>query len=331
MIIFLYGEDTFRSRRKLNELKDKFSREVDKGSGGIAVLDGESASMEKISELVSPSSLFAHKRMVIIENIFASKKQKFFTDIYGYLKAGRGTRENILVFRDQLSGGDKLPKYKSDLFQLLIKQQFVQQFKLLSNTEAMAWAKNEVEARGGKISRQALQELTALLGSDLWQINNEIDKLLAYRSGREERIVAGGAEVAIEFDDIKRLVRGGLDENIFALTDAIGAKDKVLAMKLFEEQVEAGLTESYLLTMIIRQFKILLQVKVALDQGNSSRKIMSILKLHPFVVQKGINQARNYSELLLKRIIDRLVDIDYRLKTGRGEPKVLLNLLMAKI
>lgn len=331
MIIFLYGEDTYRSRNKLNELKEKFKHDIDQSGDSIANIDGETATMEKIGELVSPTSLFTRKRMVIIENIFSSKKQKLFSDLIVYLKKSKGSEENIIIFREEITSSDKLPKYKNDLLKFLEKQEYVQEFKSFSNTEAIAWAKKEVNKRGGKISQQAARELTALLGSDLWQTSNEIDKLLAYRLGREEKIIAGGEPPEIGYEDVKTLVRGKFDENIFALTDAIGNKNKALAIKLFEEQLEAGLNDSYLITMIVRQFKILLQIKTALDQGNTSRKIINILKLHPFVVQKGINQARNFSEVLLKGILSQLVVIDSRIKTGRGEAKVMLNLLMARL
>ncbi len=62
MIIFLYGEDTFRSRRKLNELKEKFLREVDPSGNSLTILDGEKTELEKINEAISPSSLLSKKK-----------------------------------------------------------------------------------------------------------------------------------------------------------------------------------------------------------------------------------------------------------------------------
>lgn len=57
MIIFLYGEDTFRSRQKLKELKDKFIREVDPTGNGIVSLAGESLMIEGLSEAIGARSL----------------------------------------------------------------------------------------------------------------------------------------------------------------------------------------------------------------------------------------------------------------------------------
>ena len=340
MIIFLYGEDTFRGRRKLNELKKRFLREVDPSGNGIVVVNGEKATMEEINESISASSLLTKKRMVIIENLFSNKSRTVFDRINEYLKkknsdlpaeASARAGDNIIIFLDGVSGKDRQPKHKNELFKFLSNQKYAQEFKALSNTEAIAWTKKETEARGGKISRQAAAELTSLLGSDLWQINSEIDKLISYKAGRKLALADNekGAEISVE--DVKSLVRGQFDENIFALTDAIGNKNKSAAVKLFEEQLEAGLTEGYLLNMIIRQFGILTRIRQALDEGFTSRKIINLLKLHPFVAQKGISQARNFNLDALKNIFGKLVEIDYEMKSGKADAKTALSLLIAKI
>jgi len=350
MIIFLYGEDAFRARRKLNELKDKFLREVDLSGNSLVVLDGEKATMEKINELISASSLLTKKRMVVIENLLLNKSQAIFNQVNDYFK-NKKSEDNIIIFLDSVSGKDKLPKHKSELFKFLSKQKYAQEFKILSNTEAVNWAKKEVEARGGSISHQAAMELTSLLGSDLWRINGEINKLINFKAGQKLRLplcqsfsgiqtrqssLAGshaGAEAVtvIELEDVKNLVRGQFDENIFALTDAISARNKALTVKLFEEQIEAGLTEGYLLNMIIRQFRILMQIRQALDSGFTARKIIAFLKLHPFVAQKGTSQARNFRLASLKSVFSNLVEVDYLMKSGKAEVKPALSLLIARI
>lgn len=330
MIIFLYGEDGFRARRKLNEFKEKFLREIDPSGSSLTVLDGEKTTMEKLNESISPSSLLSKKRMVIIENLFTNKSQPIFNQVKEFFNK-RKTSDNIIVFLDNIKGGEKLPKYKSDLFKMLAKEKYAQEFKLLSNTEAEAWTKKEVEGRGGKISREAARELTSLLGSDLWQINNEINKLVNFKAGQKLNIAENEKGVEISVEDVKKMVRSQFDENIFALTDAISNKNKAAAAALLEEQLEAGLTESYLLNMTIRQFKILLQIRQALDTGLTSRSITTTLKLHPFIVQKGIGQARNFTLPVLKNIFSQLVNMDCQMKSGKGEIKPMLSLLIAKI
>ena len=332
MIIFLYGEDTYRSRQKLNLLKEKFLREVDKNGNSLAALKGETVAMEKINESLGSPSLFSRKRMIIIENIFANKSKTVLDQLYKYLKSqtdGKAREnENIIIFWDNI-GADKI---KSDkLFKILSKQKFTQEFKPLSNTEAGNWIKKEALSRGAALKQNAAAELTALLGNDLWRLSNELNKLIHYKKGREKKAADNNIKPSIEVEDIRALVKGRLDENIFALTDAISGKNKALAIKLFYQELEAGANDGYLMHMIIRQFKILAQVRQGLDSGLSERKILSQLKLHPFVLRKSLNQARNFTLPILKSIILKLIKIDWEIKTGRTDAAAALSLLIAKI
>jgi len=350
MLIFLYGADTFRSRQKLNELKDKFIREVDPSGNSLIALDGRDVKMEQVNEKISPSSLLTKKRLIVVEDIFLNKEKTIFVDILDFFKKrGKALKDNIIIFWDSQIRTNKkgspivpdavgrekvLTKEPIQLFKYLSEQKYTQEFKLLSNVETAAWIKKQVEARGGTITHKAIQLLVSLVGSDLWQINNEIDKLINYRLGLEPKLILEarkGKPAPIEEEDIEKLVRGSFDENIFALTDAISNKNRNLAVKLIEDQYGAGLTDSYLINMIVRQFRILLQIRQALDAGFTSRKIISALKLHPFVVQKSINQVRNFNLAALKNILKKLVEIDYTMKTGQADARTMLNLLITKI
>ena len=351
MIIFLYGQDDFRSQQKLKEIETKFIKEVDNSANSLTKIDGQVSDIKKISDTLSARSLLANRRMIIIENIFLNKGKTIFTEILDYLKKIKADSEKdiIIVIRETSiktgktgkqavtvnSIGKEKPLLKKpqSLFAYLNKQKFSQEFKTLANTELINWIKKQVASQGANISNQTAQTLISLIGNNLWQINNELNKLVNYKIGLEPSMIPGGNSINknIEVADIEKLTKGKFDENIFALTDAISNKNKTLAIKLLDEQYSAGLTDSYLLSMFIRQFKILLQIRQALDSGLTSRKITSELKLHPFVIQKGISQVRNFNLLRLKNILTKLVTIDSNIKNGRSNGKTMLNLLIAKI
>jgi len=342
MIIFLYGEDTYRSREKLKLLKEKFIREVDNDGSSLATLNGETATMEKINEQLGSPSLFSRKRMIVIENIFANKSKSVSDQLYEYLKSqdakktgakekaakAKPDNDNIIIIWDDIDG----VKFKSNkLFKFLQAQKFSQEFKPLSNTEATAWIKKEAVSRGAILRQNAAIELTALLGNDLWRLSNELNKLIHYAGGQENKLLDSQAKPAIEVEAVRDLVKGKLDENIFALTDAISGKNKALAIKLFAVELDAGISDSYLMHMIVRQFKILARVRQGLDSGLTERKILNQLKLHPFVLKKSLNQAHNFTLPILKNIILRLIRIDWEIKTGQTDAATALSLLIAKI
>lgn len=320
MIIFLYGEDTFRSRKKLKELKEKFLHDVDPSGNSLVELDGTKITLEKINEAAAPQSLFVRKRMIIIENIFKSKSKTLNEQILAFISARERTADdNILVFWDEdISAAER----KTKLFLFFAKLQFAQEFRKMNNLETAAWLRKYAADNGAQIREAAVSQLISFFGSDLWQLSNEVDKLAAFKKGKGETI--------IEVADVDEMCHGQVDANIFALTDAIGARNLGRSLELLEQELEAGVVEAVILTMILRHIKILIQIREALDDGLNHREIISKSKLHPFVAQKSEVQARNFSLDHLKKLFAELVEIDAKVKTGRGNAVALIEVLLAR-
>lgn len=69
MIIYLFGPDTFRSRRKLNQIKQKFINEIDKSSLNVELLNGQALDVAEFEKAIFTPPFLAKKRMVIIEDL----------------------------------------------------------------------------------------------------------------------------------------------------------------------------------------------------------------------------------------------------------------------
>lgn len=304
----------------LQELKNKFIKDIDKESNSLSVLDGIATSLKEIGEKINTGSLFVKKRLVVIENIFKNKKTKIFTELADYLKKFSVSDDNIIIFIDEeLNTKDKpLKADAKKLFAFFSKQKFVQEFKTLSNLQLLSFIKKETASYGKEMSTAAATLLINLSGAELWTMASEIKKLSFYSANK-----------IISENDVKELCSGAISEDIFALTDALSAKNKALALKLLEEQYAAGLSEEYLIAMLIRQFKILLQIRSALDNNLGQTEMASRLKLHPFVLKKGMAQVKNFSAPSLKNCLNELVRLDFSNKTGRGQIKTELMLLIS--
>jgi len=323
MIIFLYGADTFRSRRKLQELKTKFIKDIDLSSQSLSVIDGQAAALKEIAEKIGTGSLFVKKRLVVIENIFKNKKEKIFAELTEYLKRftkQKDEKDNILIFWDEELGGKPkaLKVEPKKLFAFLNKQDYVQEFALLDSIKLLNFVKKEAEQYDHSLSGPAATLLINLTSGDLWALSREIKKLSFHAS---EKIITPA--------EVKEMTAASFNEDIFALTDALSAKNKSLAVKLLEEQYAAGLSDEYLLAMLIRQFKILWQLRAALDDKFNPVEMPVKLKLHPFVVKKGLFAARNFTAAGLKSYLNRLIRLDALNKTGAADIRAELTLLIA--
>jgi len=327
MIIFLYGADSYRSRQKLNELKEKFISEIDTASQSLIMLDGRSTTLKEISDKINTGSLFVKRRMIVIEDIFENKSDKLLGELATFLQARseskKADEENIIIFRDNDVSGknSKLKKETKKLFTYLLKQKYVQEFKALEGLQLIDFIKQEVLKLKRKINTTAINLLITRANSDLWRIASELHKLAMMIKDDEE----------ISNQLIKENVAGVFDEDIFTLTDAISARNSKSALSLLEKQYLAGVSEDYILVMLIRQFKILLQIKSAVEANLSATTMASELKIHPYVVKKGLIQVSAFSLSDLKDKLNKLVTIDFANKTGQSETKAELALFLAKL
>lgn len=223
------------------------------------------------------------------------------------------------TLEDHKPGQGEAPSISNKLLKILKSQKYSENFEPLGSIKLINWLKKEVETRQGKISLQATQFLVTNIGSNLWQLSNEIDKLIAFKNSDE-----------IQLEDVQQFVKTKLDENIFNLTDAFGRKNKALALKLISDQIESGSAWQYLLTMFARQIKIVLQIKLAQESDVPPYQFAKTLGLHPYVVKKTIPQVRLFSIEELKKIYSQLLQIDLNLKTSQTNPELLFDLLVVR-
>ncbi len=325
MIIFLYGPDTYRSQEKLDQLKEKFKREIDKSGGNIFIFNEDNADQGVIKNALFTHSFLVKKKMVVFKRITKFSK-KILEDITDWLKKLENDQNLILIFWEEdidskiKISKTKRQKDKPELIVQLKKVKYAYEFSLLAEEKLRNWIKDRVEKWGAKIDSCAIDLLIIFVGSNLWQMNQEIHKLAAYK-GKE----------TINKEDVELLTKSKLDENIFHLVDAVGGKNMKMALKLVNEQIESGINSGYLLTMLIREFKILLQVKDFLDNEKKYSNSSSRFNLHPFVVKKAMCQSQKYSLEELKKIYNQLLDIDFRAKTSQIDSKVILDLFIVKL
>lgn len=316
MFIFLYGDDSYRSSQKLKEIKKNFKEKTDPSGINIVTFEGDEFDLEKFNNAASQSGFLVTKRLIIIKNLLLSNPSKELADGLVELLTQLEASENIFVFWENAP-----PDQRTALFKILTKNnKFAQYFEPLTNTKLTHWVKKYTEEAGGKIEKDALELLLSYIGNNLWQLTNELDKLIAYKN-----------KGAIKTEDVEQFVTAKLNENIFGLTDALATDNKKEAVRLLKEQLAVGLNEVYLLTMITRQFRILAEIKSLLSQGVPQTQIASKLKLHPFVVKKSLPQAKKFTLTKFQKIYQKLVELDKKMKSTSLPAPTLLNQFIMQI
>lgn len=311
MILFFYGEDTYRMRQKLKALKEKFIS-ASLGDTNLAVLDGETVTFDELVRQILAIPFLSKSRLVIVENLLKNGKKEVLEKIPDSL--AKVPNSTVLVFVEEK------PDKRIGLFKKLNKPGQAQEFKLLEDEPLRRWLIREVEKRESKIEPQATSKLIEYVGNDLWRMKNELDKLTVHRS-------------PITVQDIELLVNPQVESNIFTMVEALGRKDLPLAIKELYKLLKTGQHELYILTMIVWQYRNLLIVKDLSERTKitNSWALAKKAGLSPFVVQKGLAIAQRYSLEDLKEIYRTLSDFDIKIKTGKMESRVALELLIFEL
>lgn len=325
MIILLYGDETFRLSEKVSEIKNKFLSNNKSGSHPI-IIDFQkkmpAPDFSEVAEAFESQGLFSLKQLVILKNVFQNGSKEMSEKIAGYFEKNRhlvSNREAVIVFQEE-----SFPQAKNKLFVFLLKNSKKQKFESLSDTGLSRWITERLKLANSQISISpaALGQLIAYVGADLFHLNNEIEKLAAFK---KSGVIGTG--------DIENLVNAKVDANIFKTIEAISSGEKKKALCCLHDQLKSGADPFYIFSMYVFQFRNLLKVcEFYQREGSNNRyEIAQKTGLHPYVVEKALTQLGNFTLEKLKKIYWGLMRIDSQVKTGKKDLVLALDMLIADI
>ena len=314
MFYIFHGEDTHSQLATLAKLQAKM--------GDPAMLDLNTTQLEghvtfnDIQQAAGAIPFLAKVRLVIVRDFFKNSPDKKTVDqLLDYLPHLPETTRLFFLESKKLPANLRILKLAE-----AEKSGYVKQFDLPQGSALERWIREAVAQRGGRIAPQAVHLLAANVGSNLEILENEVEKLTLY-AGEEE----------ITGQDVTRLSPYAAEANIFELVDALGNRNNKKASLLLHQKLSEGEDPFRVFGMIIRQFRLLIQVKELAQEGKRPPAISQELKLHNFVTGKLYRQSQGFSLNQLEQIYRHLLDVDIGVKTGRHELPTALNLLVASL
>lgn len=195
----------------------------------------------------------------------------------------------------------------------------VRKFELPKGEELVKWIMARAKAEGGTFTREAAQAL-AEAEHEPRALDSEVAKLVTY----------AGLRRPVEVADVQALTPAGSEARVFDFVDHLGQRQGRLALRELHGLLDQE-EPLYVLGMIVRQFRLILQAKELLEGGRGERDVAQALGLHPFPAGKVCAQARPYGRAALERVYHRLLACDVEIKTGRAEPAAALDILVAEL
>ena len=314
MLYILYGADDFSLREELKKIEEGLG-EGELLASNITTFEGHQLRLGQLTDVCSAMPFLGSHRLVIVEGLLTrhEKSAGEWLALKGSVAAMPQT--TVLVLIDgQLKKGNPLLKELGPLAK-------VKEFRLLQGATLRKWIEERVAKRGGTISPQALRLLAALVGDNLWVLASEIEKLLLYASERR-----------IEEEDVKRVVSYAREASVFTMVDALVEGRASTAARLLHQLLEEGATAPYLLVMITRQLRLLLQAKELSLGGVPASSIKNRLGLaSDYTVTKALEQSKRYSMKRLEQVYHKLLETDLAIKRGMWKGELALDLLVAEL
>jgi DNA polymerase-3 subunit delta len=304
MIKIFVGENEFAIKKSIQKIKNQFIEKTgtDFGISKTTAKDG----FEKAKNLLKSNSFFSQFKLVFIEDFLdlVSSDQKKL------IKLLEGIDKKTIVVLTYCRKPD-LRKLKS----------WSNKFKITDYSNQFSidrFISQKIISEEVKINSDAKRKFLELVGQDFFRAENELNKLIAYKNNN-----------TIEISDVENIVTAEINSSVFNLIDAIGQKDISKSLSELNKLLQNSENEIYILTMIVYAFRNIILIKHLWLKGNRQGEIAQKLKMHPFVVSKTLGHINKFSFQSLISIYSKLLDADFSMKTGRRDPKMILEMLVS--
>jgi DNA polymerase-3 subunit delta len=318
-IYLLHGNDEFAIRSFLDErLKARMGESSDT-TMDITTLDGRSKSLEAIQAETHTIPFLAKRRMVILTHCLTLAKGKTKQAKFLELLESVPSSTALVLLEDKLLLNNH---WLLSWVRAHPAQAWSQAFSLPKGADMTRWILDQARGLGGEFNNQAAQLLASYIDEDPRLAKSEINKLLTYVDFSR----------AVTEEDVRNLVADVRQGDIFEMVDAIGYGDGEKALGMLRRLLEEG-EPLPLFGMIVRQFRLLIQVRELLDEnpGTSPEEMAGEIGSHPFPIKKITPQAKLFNLSQLKTIYHQLSNIDQAIKTGQLDSKLALDLLIASL
>ncbi len=310
-LYLIVGED----QELINFYLNKIMKEIGLDEEKKINYDMNTSSISDILDEVSMISLFSSEKVVIGYNFDISKINDNDRDyLIRYLNNNNSNDRYIILIAGKVDGRSKDYKIFKDKFKI------IDLLQIDNGKDIYKYVEDYIKDRGYKIDKYNLDYLVELLGNDINNINNEIDKILLYLN--DDKVIS--REV------IDKLVSDNIDNIMYEFTNAVLDRDYEKISKMYNDFKIENVGYDYLIGSLGNALRGALVIKILYNQGNSNSEIAKFIGKKEFYVKKMIERLYNYAVDDLCVMIDKLGIIDREYKSGKSNIDMLELYLLGK-
>jgi DNA polymerase-3 subunit delta len=293
-VYLLTGSDRPKISRALRRLRGRI------GEDGVEHLSARDVSGADVVASANALGLFGGGRLVIVDEVERWKAADV-KDVTAYLASP--TPETVLAL--------VAAEIKSDsaLIKAVAKAGDVLAYDV-PKKKLPEWVAEQFSRFGAKVERDACRALVELVGDNLDELANEVEKLATWANGKP-----------IGVREVEELSAGRAETSIFTLTDAWGRRDVAAVLAAAESRLERSdrprsVELPRLVGLLVNHVGRVRACQLLADEGIRPRDAAGRLKMHPFAAEKAFAQAQNFAPSELGAAVVRLARLDHALKGG---------------
>lgn len=307
-VYLLYGTEDYLKRQYRDKLKHALVEPDD--TMNFSAYEGKDINPKELIDLSETLPFFKEKRMILVENSGFFKNS--CDDLAEYMS--QVPESTCFVFVEE-----EVDK-RSKLFKAASRAGSAVEFETPKEDMLIRWILGRIQREGKKITQSVMQLFLSKTGSDMENIDKELEKLICYTLDKTE----------ISAADVEVICTGQTENKIFEMIDAISAKNQKKALDLYYDLLALKEAPMRILFLIARQFQNLLLIKSMSAKGYPAVSIAKTAGMPSFAVQKNLRQAGAFKINQLKEAIEDCGQAEEDVKTGRMADQLAVELLIVK-
>ena len=322
-VYLLSGEETYYIRKAKERILEMLFPDGADMQDALQYVEGNLGE-DEILGLIETVPFFSDKNVILWQNssLFREKKDSAETADKPGASSARKTERLARRLMDMpedsyiiFVASEKADKRRK-LYKTIEKYGAVLDAAPVRPWTINGWLQSKLQSMNKTLDRDAEEYFLGMAGMmqqiSLEYMDKEFDKLALFT--KERRITK--AALANVFAGIPEV-------SVFALLDAISAKNARRALILLRRQMGEGAYMPLVLALLARHVRQLWQAKDLLAKGYRGKALAKPLELSPVIAERLGRAAARFSAQVLKQGMLELSDADYLLKTGQAGGELL--------
>ncbi len=277
-------------------------------------IDAPDYTPDRLLDAMMPPPMMADTRLILLRNLnTASMRAGELEDLFEVLRQLPEYDYNTVIIYVAAGVFDEgiLPKRPSALLKKFAEVATPVRFETQSESKLALWVARHFAHRGLSASPDACRHLIELVGTGMFVLANEIEKLAAFALFH--------GQTAVTLADIDTVAAPNLTSDTFALSNAIIAgagKEALSALAVLKFQRTDPVV---VMGEVARTLSDMQSVKLLLDSGKSAGEIAADLSMNEYKVKRLMRAVSSADPRRLSRAIALAADADRILKSGSAD------------